>query len=129
MPDQGEDVHVGAAGADQDRESARPLVSGSWACTAPEAEQPDTVHQPELVDYSIARGEPGAGQGLLGQPGPAGGPEALVHGEGSAEVLLGRRGVPERGRQRAEVVVDGGVVGSAAPHDHMGSRRTGRSRS
>ena len=44
-----------------------------------------------------------------------------MHGQGGAEVRPGRGGISERGRERAEVMVDGGVIGRAAAHDNMGS--------
>ena len=54
---------------------------------------------------------PRLGECLLRQTGPSGGPEPLVHHQGSAIVRFGGGYVPERGRECAEVVVDAGVVG------------------
>jgi hypothetical protein len=121
VPDQGEDVHVGAAGLDQGRDVGQAFGVGQPDLPAPEAEQPHAVLQPQLVGRPIRRRDLESGQGLLRQAGPPGGSQPFVHGQGGPEVRLGGGGVAERGRERAEVVVDGGVVGRAATHDHVGS--------
>ena len=121
MSDQGEDVHVGSVRADQGGDVAQALGVRQLDLLALVTEQPHAVHQPHLVGRPVRGRGPEPGQGLLGQAQPPGGPEPLVHGQGGAEVRPGRDGISERGGEGAEVVVDGGVVGGAATHDHVGS--------